>query len=302
MCSISNSSEQNMFLEGLIDIDKIATALHEHGVVVIPNVFSSEECNEWMSQIVGSIQELANLDIYGKKTKNLNLSSQATIERTWINKNLPPQVRYGLFKTMLSHLKPVWQIRKDPRLYEIFRAAYLGLDQYRDPWLKDYTFHTTSSSGDDKDLLDVLSDVDVLPDFVSSCDGINIQPNIASDNAGRNGEGKDSDWAHVDQTVRRDPYRCVQGQVVLTQTDACFRCSPGSHKIFDEIMDLCYIGKGDKSNWCKFKKDQIPKVKALMPQEDNYQIPIRVNRGSVILWLSTTVHSSMSARRSMSQS
>merc|ERR1719336_2924508 len=101
-------------LKGLDNLDKIAAALHEHGVVVIPNVFTSEECDGWMSRIIGCLEQLANVHSSGKVTKNLDLSSKASIKKTWVNRNLPPQVRYGLFQNYLSHLQPSWEIRKDP--------------------------------------------------------------------------------------------------------------------------------------------------------------------------------------------
>lgn len=123
-----------------------------------------------------------------------------------------------------------------------------------------------------------------------SIDGINIQPNIS-----RNIEGA-KDWPHCDQTKRDDIFKCVQGQAVLTNTSAAFRASPTSHKYFREIMKVAGI-PDNNSNWAKFTDDQLAKIKrsVILPNKVPFQVPIKAEKGSIILWLSTTVHSAMSA-------
>jgi hypothetical protein len=101
---------------------------------------------------------------------------------------------------------------------------------------------------------------------------------------------KGKDWAHVDQTVRKGPLYCIQGQAVLTNTTASFRCTPGSCNYYEDILDLEGVKKDDKSNWCKFKDPSL--VKAFCEEKKlEYQIPIKSSKGSFIVWSSTTIHS-----------
>jgi len=102
------------------------------------------------------------------------------------------------------------------------------------------------------------------------------------------------DWPHLDQTGLQDVFKCVQGQVVLTHTDACFRATPKSHLRYKEIMDICKVDDTNRSNWYKFTDAQIVEIAKMFP---HFQIPIRVPKGSVILWLSTTIHSSLATTK-----
>ena len=45
------------------------------------------------------------------------------------------------------------------------------------------------------------------------------------------------DWANIDQTDDLDnPYKCIQGQMVLSNTSAGFKASPKSHLLFKEFL------------------------------------------------------------------
>ena len=56
--------------------------------------------------------------------------------------------RYGCYQHVFNNLRPVWEIRRDPRLKEIFGAVYSEVRGKR------------------------------VDEFVCSLDGINIQPNV----------------------------------------------------------------------------------------------------------------------------
>ena len=58
------------------------------------------------------------------------------------------------------------------------------------------------------------------------------------------------DWAHVDQTYQTYGMDCVQGQMVLTDTTAAFRCTPLSHLQHSTILNKYGITK--KSGFSKF--------------------------------------------------
>lgn len=176
---------------------------------------------------------------------------------TWTTYNTPPQTRPGLFQSLVSNLKEVWTIRSHNNVRTIFEMLY--------------------------------SDVRGKPikDFMVSGDGINIRPNINPIH-----KSTSNDWPHVDQTIRNDVYRCIQGQAVLTNTTASFVASPKSHLIFDKLLDKLKIDENDKSNWLKFDKIQT-KIANLMIKElkGQWQIPILSKKGSFIVWSSTLIHS-----------
>jgi hypothetical protein len=181
--------------------------------------------------------------------------------KTWIPSNLPPGPRSGLFQGLVANFPPVWDIRTHPRVRDIFTRAYSG-----------------------------LRDTEVT-DFFSSMDGINVRPHTAPFHEETEG-GPYVDWAHLDQTHRNDTYWCIQGQVVLSDSTACFRCSPKSHLVYGDLLDKA--GNEKNTGWCKFTKTQIPEIrKTIEDAGGSWQLPIRSKRGSVILWLSSTVHSAM---------
>jgi hypothetical protein len=176
------------------------------------------------------------------------------LEETWTTYNLPPQTRPGLFQCLVSNFSAVWSIRSHPRVKTIFQILYSDL------------------KGDLQD------------EFIVSSDGINIKPGSIGpfDNH--------RDWAHVDQTIPNDIFKCIQGQTVLTNTSASFVASPRSHLVYDQILKKLKIN--DKTNWLKFTPEQIAKIKPMVLEVGGqWQIPILAPAGSFIVWSSTTIHS-----------
>lgn len=180
----------------------------------------------------------------------------------WTKENLPPIPRAGLFQRIFGNLPPVWEIRTDPRIRHIFETVYSDLRGYE------------------------------VTDFVTSIDAVNVHPPIGPY------QEDSKDWAHLDQTYRegdKPEHRCVQGQVVLNESTASFRCSPKSHSIFGEILDAHGVSKTSKDNWCMFKHESYPLLKeAVEDAGGEWQVPIKAPTGSVILWLSSTIHSAIS--------
>jgi hypothetical protein len=67
----------------------------------------------------------------------------------------------------------------------------------------------------------------------------------------------------------------VQGQVVLTDTTAGFRCSPRSHLVFEDA--LRYLGvkpSGRPDDWAKLRDDHYPVLRKV----------------SLLLWLCIQLH------------
>lgn len=224
---------------------KLVKQFKTNGVVVIDDVITIQECDNYMDDILTCFEKL------GTGIKRTDLT-------TWTDYNLPPQVRPGLFQCLVTNLKSVWNVRSHKNIQLIFETLYTNLRDKQ------------------------------ITDFIVSGDGINIKPNIPPFS-----KPNSKDWAHVDQTIRKDRYKCVQGQAVLTNTTASFVCSPRSHLIFDKLLNKLDISKDDTSNWLKFTSEQITLAKELLGtiKDSQYQIPILSRKGSFIVWTSTLIHS-----------
>jgi len=173
---------------------------------------------------------------------------------SWVPENLMPQIRPGMFHRGYSSFS--WEFRQSPILLELYKDAYEGVRKRE------------------------------ISEFVTSMDGINIRPPVEPFY-----DPEGPDWAHIDQTERDDPFYCIQGQVVCSNTSAGFRCSPKSHSIFQHLLTK-YERKGTPGNFFKLSDEQVEYAKGLVEQAGGeWQIPILVPRGSVILWLSSTIHS-----------
>lgn len=225
--------------------DKLLAEYKTNGLVVITDVISDTECDNFMDRIVDSFERLGT----GIDKNDIN--------KTWTVYNTPPQTRPGLIQSLMANLQEVWDIRANLNISKIFELLYTGLRNKH------------------------------ITEFIVSGDGINIKPN---DQPILN--KKSNDWPHVDQTIKNDIYKCIQGQMVLTNTTASFVASPKSHLIFDQLLDKLGIDKEDKSNWLKFDKDQVKIAQQLVQQiNGQWQIPILSKKGSFIVWSSTLIHS-----------
>lgn len=176
---------------------------------------------------------------------------------TWVRDNLPPQVRVGLYQAVVGNFAELWRLRVDARVRRVFALLYSALRGHP------------------------------VTDFVVSGDGLNLQPRY------RGPFGAGEDWAHLDQTSG-PPFRCVQGQVVLTDTSACLRASPGSHRAFEALLTL--TGGRATGDWRRFAQADYPEARALVEEAGgSWQVPVRAPRGSVLLWASSVVHSALRA-------
>ena len=228
--------------------------LRKYGVLIVRNVFAPEECTERMNEMIEQVKIVC-----------------PELEDEWNDFNAPPGPRSGLFQNVVGQIPVIWKVRTDERVRHVFETLYSGLRGKP------------------------------VTDFVTSCDGFNLRP-----------YGKpfrkvwSKDWAHLDQTTTpaypSDPYACIQGQVVLSDSDACFRCSPLSIHKFEEISALTRENfvriSGRTGNelkpgdWNLLKPTQYETVKKLVEEVGGaWQIPICEPRGSMIFWMSSTVHS-----------
>jgi hypothetical protein len=234
---------------------KIGTILATEGVVVITDVFSSEETRYHRNNIINGLEKIC--------------PAFAT-DRSF--NNLPFGPGKGLIQSLV-HIKPITDLRQDSRLSSLWDAAYVGTA-------------STPTEGHYR----------LREGYVQSCDGINVMPWIPNTKiiSGTCPVG-------ITQTVSSNIAECVQGQIVLNESTGCFTCTPRSHKAYELVTDLT-INNTPKTrvklrNVNKFK-DKTQKVRAALTNKklirwDDWQIPIEAPPGSVILWLSTTIHSDM---------
>jgi len=238
-----------------IDYDKLTEQFKENGYIVIDNLYSKDYCNVLVKQTIDAFEKI-------------NPDLDHTNKLTWNKRNLPPQTRTGMFQSLVCHLKPVKKVRNDERYKTLFREIYSR----------------------------IKTNYSIEEDIVSSIDGINIKPNnlgpYHKSNNINTSNIDQKDWAHIDQTKRDDIYKCIQGQVILSDTTAAFRCSPKSHKVFTKILDIAGKNEKDSSNWCKIQTENYEKCKELVESVGGqWQIPIYAPAGSCILWFSSVVHS-----------
>jgi hypothetical protein len=227
---------------------KLVDLFKQYGVVVITDVMDKNICDEKVTEIIKNFEMIGSV-------KKFN-------SRNWVDENLPPQTRPGLFQALVSNFKPVWDIRSNDGISSIFEILYSNLRN------KKYT----------------------IDDFIVSGDGINVRPNCIEDYTKNS-----TDWPHCDQTKRENPFLCIQGQMVLTNTTASFVASPKSYKIYDQIMD--YYKKPDEaSNWLRIGDTCVNDIKKMVESiGGHWQIPIVAPAGSFIVWSSTTIHSARKA-------
>lgn len=180
-------------------------------------------------------------------------------EDTWKSANLPSGGKVGLFQSLVSTFPAVLELRANPKIRRIFESVYSHLRGKN------------------------------ITELFTSMDGINVKPPTKPFHK----DDEKYDWAHLDQTVRNDVFKCVQGQVVLSNTTAGFRASPKSHLIYEDLLKLAGISEKESSNWCKFSHPYDDYKAKVLAAGGQWQIPIRAPEGSVILWFSSTVHSAM---------
>lgn len=187
---------------------------------------------------------------------SLQVDSVESLRNTWKDEDMFPQTRKGLHQRGLSYL--TWPLRQDPKVSEIFSNLYSHVREKP------------------------------IQDMVTSIGSINIRPPIKPF---FNSNSKD--WAHVDQTVHKNPYFCIQGEVVLTDTTAAFRCSPKSHTIYNSVVyKLVKNTNKHRSNFYRFNPNDIRDIKPkVLAAGGEWQVPILTKPGSMIFWFSSVIHS-----------
>lgn len=165
----------------------------------------------------------------------------------WDMTKLPSGSRKHMFQSLVGHAPVAWEIRK--ALYPLF------------------------------------SDIHDETRLLTSCDGASVYP--MAPKRERTPSALKKDWPHVDQTFPDSIEKCVQAQVVLSDSKAAFRCTPRSHKQHG------WLARHNISNWQQISEQEADELRRRDPSLQ-WQIPVHAPAGSVILWRSTTIHSAAS--------
>lgn len=178
---------------------------------------------------------------------------------TWNDYNLPVMTRAGMFQATMCNLPVIWETKIDKNIVKIFEILY---GKFRGS-----------------------------TDMIVSNDGINIKHGA---HGPFHDESKsfEKDWAHIDQTTTDNPFQCIQGQLVMTNTTSAFRCTPKSHKYLGDILRK-YNMLGHHGNWLKFRLEQKEEVREYLKEKGVtvWQPAIYAPKGSFIVWSSATIHS-----------
>ena len=229
-----------------------AAALSEEGVVVITGVYDAAQCGRLRTNVLESFEALGT-----------GFEARRPWE-TWRDERLPVQSRRGMFQCLMSGAPPVREVRTDPRLAALWQAIHKELGH---------------------------GDIELL----CSNDGINVTPPLA---AAALPAKPPRDWPHTDAMYGMESDGSIQGQMVLNGSQAVLRATPKSHKMWEWTCERLMTEtdrKTARGGWHKLNKAKIESLQAAMTErfgEVAWQVPIYAPEGSLVLWFSSTIHSS----------
>ena len=127
--------------------------------------------------------------------------------------------------------------------------------------------------------------------FIVSSNGFTLLPN-------RHEKELDyCDWPHVDQT-KCGLLQHIQGHVVLSNSSTSFCCSPKSHELHKEVLDL-YNARGQYGQFLRLDsdKEKLDHIKGRLYEVGGaWQIAVPTKKGSFLLWASSLFHSFLPTR------
>lgn len=233
------------------------TSLRHHGYVVIRGVLSQDEVQCTREQVARDFHALS---------PEFNPDD---VLGTWKPENLPPQTRPGMFQSLVGNLPSAWKVRSHDNVRKVFKMM-----------------HAHEHGLQDKP--------DAVGKLLTSVDGMTWLPLHAGRAATLAKPGHD--WPHADQGGGRFK-DSIQGQVVLSNSTAGFRCSPRSHTNFPKLVAAGILkDTGKSASFFNMISAKDRKAAANIQRENggSFQDFIPAPRGSMILWYSLTVHSGKS--------
>ena len=310
--ALRREAESKPWCVGWEERERVGEVLSEHGVCVVTDVFSAERCEEWCADVLRCLAQALTVpdpDAYVRNTlafwrelasfggRKASAQEKEELRARYPpgsafysgdRRHLPAQTREGLFSSGgVSNMRPLWEVRKSERVRQLFELAYTGtMGRPPGPMVV---------SGDGMNLCSTRPDPLRPQTFRTRTDSSTGEP---------------SDWAHVDKTLQQEKkgeegsernhlFSSIQGQAVMADSDASFRATPGSHKLWRELMRVKEeaSGKRPSGDWCIVRPHTLEVRRALGIAPDRWQVPIRAPAGSFILWSSALLHSATNAER-----
>lgn len=260
--------------------DTLKQTLESHGVAIIANIITPEECESFRNgfwDYLEAVTSNTSMPIVPTKTglsgdKPETKSSEIFRDResTWRNvEHLYPKSNMLLQHFGIGHAKFVWDLRQTPSVYGAF-AKLWGVP---------------------------------AEELLSSFDGASIHLPPEKMGYGRGWHKEGSSGFHCDQSFKRNGFECVQSFVCgndVREGDATLRVLTGSHLLhqtfahtWDGDGNLLQEGEAQDTpkahtskNWCKLTPEQIDWYK----QQGCKDVAIACKAGSMVFWDSRTIH------------
>lgn len=197
----------------------------------------------------------------------MTLSPELRTPADWfVRTKLPPSLRSGMYQQFLSNFQPLWDVRCSEKLCRVFRDMYTHLRGKP------------------------------VSDLVTSIDGMTYRPYNPSHT-----HRDSSRWPHIDlvDPIGSNVFKYVQGQVVMSNSSAMFRCFPGSHRHHREMLKLFGV-QSTQGNFYKFPKDKLDMLDGFLNSKECFVTEVYAPVGSMILWSSALVHDATIQRKTES--
>jgi hypothetical protein len=238
--------------------EEITQMIEQYGVAIVPNVLSSEECEEMKKNMWDAIEQL---------TSKFEVPIDRANDKTWRSfYDLFPLHSMLVQHHSIGHSKLAWSARTNAKVIECFEKIWMT---------------------DAKDLLTSFDGASIhLPPEITNKGW--LQPKKVS------GLGS----LHTDQTFHTNDFECIQSWVTafdVNEGDATFTFLEGSNKYHKEFADTFNVKSTQKKNdnWYQIKEqDQLD---FYVVEKNCEKKSIRCPAGSMVFWDSRTIHSGQEA-------
>lgn len=102
--------------------------IEQNGYIILPNVFSKQECDEAISELWDILEATPHKPEYQIKRPNDPLAPLTSAKLKELDKNWVPHKNYGMFnENPVWHTKAHWKARQNPLLHQVY-SQLLGTE------------------------------------------------------------------------------------------------------------------------------------------------------------------------------
>jgi len=220
-------------------LDNLNAFLDENGVAVIPNVLSEAECITLRNEIWSELKHVTQ--------NRFDVNNQNTWREFF---KFYPLHSMLLQHFSLGHMKPVWNIRQNPKVCEVFEKIWN------------------------------VNKNDLLVSF----DGLSVHLPPEKTNKGW---FIGNEWYHTDQSFEKKNKCCIQGFINLypvNEGDATLSILEKSHNYHQAFNEQYHPECSD--DWYKLKDGE----KQFFLDNNCNPYAVKAGIGSIVLWDSRTIH------------